>query len=242
MQISIAELKNNVEKYIEMAEQQDIVIVQDGKQVAKIGSASVSKASALESILHEALADVDVDIEMTNQDSKYGRLYPVLNAVASLVGLHSGKEQGYAKRMKHYLEIIVDALQERDSYKQEVSSWDKNLFLLSAQLHDVGETAVHGHFLKKAGELTSEEYNEIKAHTDLGIKIVQQAKENLELGSLFQYAEIVAGSHHEKWDGSGYPQGLKADKIPLQGRIMAIVDVYDALTTVRPHREKKTHQ
>jgi len=67
-------------------------------------------------------------------------------------------------------------------------------------------------------------------------------KKNLELGVFFQQAEILAGSHHEKWDGTGYPAGLKADGIPLQGRIMAIVDVYDALTSVRPHRERKTHE
>jgi len=109
-------------------------------------------------------------------------------------------------------------------------------------LHDVGKIAVADRVLNKAKELTDEEYEKIKGHADFGVKIIQKVKENVENGNLLYHAEALTGSHYEKWDGSGYPRGLKGEEIPLQGRIMAIVDVYDALTTDRPHRAKKTHE
>ena len=244
MKISVSELKCDIDKYIAMAEQEDIVVMKDETPVAKIVSASTAKGLSLDTVFEDFSKLSDLEIAKLNDSVKnqYSRLSPSINALADIVGEHGGKEQGNMARMQRYLEILIDTLQKRDDYKEEVASWDKYLFLLSTQLHDIGEAAVTGHYLKKAGELTEEEYAEIKAHTDLGISIVQRAKADLELGLMFQYAEVVAGSHHEKWDGTGYPQGLKADGIPLQGRLMAIVDVYSALTAVRPHRERKTHE
>jgi len=244
MKISVSELRDDVDKYIDMAEQQDIIVTKDGKHVAKIVNAQTGKGLSLKSVFDgiSALSEQDAAKISEKVQNQYSRLYPSIHAVASVVGKRSGKEQGSTERMQRYLEIIINTLLKQEDYSKEVASWDKNLFLLSTQLHDVGEVAVTENFLKKAGELTDDEYEKIKAHTDLGIRIVQSVKEDLELGTMFQYAEIVAGSHHEKWDGTGYPQGLKAEGIPLQGRIMAIVDVYSALTTARPHREKKSHE
>ena len=240
MEISIQELKDNLEKYIGMVGQQNIIVTDNGKRVAKIVSAKTDKVAALQSLLADVSFETGLDVSsLVNAES---RLSPTLSVVANLVSVHSGKKKGYADRMKRHLEIIFDALLTNDSYKKEVGSWDKTVFLLAAQLHDVGETAVPENFLKKSGELTEDEFKDIKTHTDSGIKIVQQVKENLEVGVFLNHAEVLAGSHHEKWDGTGYPLGLKGEAIPLQGRIMAIVDVYDALTTDRPHREKKTHK
>ena len=238
MRISLEELRDNLEKFLTMAESQDVFITKDGKDVVKIVSANVGRDLSVKSIMNE----ITQNLELGNADSgQYSQLIPTLTGVSDLIGIHSGKEKGYADRTRRYLEVMVNALSDDDDYKNEVASWDKGLFLLSANLHDVGEAAVTDSYLKKAGELTKEEYEDIKAHTEHGVKIVHRVKENLELNALFDYAEIVAGSHHEKWDGTGYPLGLKGDKIPLQGRIMAIVDVYNALTTERAHRKKKTH-
>ncbi|MCL2367105.1 MAG: type II toxin-antitoxin system prevent-host-death family antitoxin [Oscillospiraceae bacterium] len=240
MLISVSELKKDVDKYVALAETQEVIVTKDGNPVAKIMSADATNALSLESVLRAL--PIDVDVDAANVEDQLGRLYPTLNIFADFVGVRSGKERGYADRMRRYLEIVLKDLAKRDHYKDDIASWDTNLLLLSTQLHDVGEAAVTESFLKKTGELTEEEFNEIKVHTELGIKIVKQAEDTLDLGTMFRYAEIMAGSHHEKWDGSGYPLGLKADEIPLQGRIMAIVDVYNALTTDRPHREKKTHK
>jgi len=144
--------------------------------------------------------------------------------------------------MRRYLEVMVNDLKDHEGYKDEVQNWNTDLFLLSAQFHDIGQLNVSDNILNKTEDLTPAEYESVKTHVDFGIKIIQKIKNQVEHMSILNHAEALTGSHHERWDGSGYPHGLKGNGIPLQGRIMAIVDVYEALTSDRPHREKKTHK
>ena len=164
-----------------------------------------------------------------------------IKVVANAVGARGGNMPGHVDRMRRYLEILVDFLARHERYKEEISSWDIDLFLMSAQLHDVGNIAVADHILNKHDKLSDNEHEEMKIHADFGIKILKQIKDTINNDSLLHHAEALAGSHHEKWDGTGYPRGLEGEAIPLQGRMMAIVDVYDALTTARPYREKREH-
>jgi len=167
---------------------------------------------------------------------------PTLEVVNNIIGVRSGKDPAHGERIRKYLEIIVKALQENDSFKDEISNWNTDLFLMSAQLHDVGHVGVSNNILRKSADLTPAEFDNMKNHVDLGVKIIQMIKNQVEHTSLLSHAEALTSSHHERWDGSGYPHGLKGKGIPLQGRIMAIVDVYTALTSDRPHRVKKTHK
>jgi len=165
----------------------------------------------------------------------------LLDTVANIVDTRGGVEIGPTSRIQHYLRVFINALLKHERYKKEVSLWDIDVILFSAQLHDVGKIAVNDTILKKKDYLTSEEYEEIKAHTDYGVKVVNEVREKVSGGDLLHHAEALVGSHHEKWDGTGYPLSLKGEAIPLQGRIMAIVDVYDALTSDRPQRKKIPH-
>ncbi|MCL2819748.1 MAG: response regulator [Oscillospiraceae bacterium] len=167
---------------------------------------------------------------------------PNLEVVNNIVGVRSGKDPAHGERIHKYLEIIVEALKDNDSFKDEISNWNTDLFLMSAQLHDVGHVGVSNTILGKSADLTPAEFDNMKNHVDLGVKIIQMIKNQVDHTSLLSHAEALTGSHHERWDGSGYPHGLKGNGIPLQGRIMAIVDVYTALTSDRPHRVKKTHK
>ena len=169
------------------------------------------------------------------------RLFPTIKMVANIVDARGGTNGGRAEAIQRYLKTFVEALLESERYADEVKSWDIDLFLISAQLYDVGKIAVHSDILNKDGELTDQEFEDVKNHADFGVKVVREIKERVDNSGLLQHAEALAGSHHEKWDGSGYPQGLKGNGIPLQGRIMAIVDVYEALVNDRPHRVKKPH-
>jgi len=169
-------------------------------------------------------------------------LKSVSQTVAAILDARAGAKSGDIDRIRHYLTILVNALLKHERYKGEVSSWDISIFLLSAQLYDVGKIAVDDAILHKTGKLTDEEYSDAKTHADFGVKVIRQIQDDVDENSLLRHAEILAGSHHEKWDGTGYPLGLKGAKIPLQGRLMAIVDIYDALTSNRPNREKLSHQ
>ena len=166
----------------------------------------------------------------------------VVSAVANIVDSRGGTESGHASKIREYLTIFVNSLFDNEHYRDEVSSWDIDIFLLSAQLHDVGKIAVNDNILHKTEKLTNEEFETVKAHADFGVQVVKKIEENINESDMMRHAEALVGSHHEKWDGTGYPLGLKGDAIPLQGRLMAIVDVYDALTKDRPQRKKVSHE
>jgi putative two-component system response regulator len=99
-------------------------------------------------------------------------------------------------------------------------------------MHDVGKVAIPDAILLKAGKLTEQEFAEMQQHTTVGCEILRASK-----SSLLQLAAEIAGSHHERWDGQGYPARLSGNQIPLSGRIVALADVFDALTTERPYKE-----
>jgi putative two-component system response regulator len=103
---------------------------------------------------------------------------------------------------------------------------------LASALHDVGKIGVPDSILQKAGELTSEEWERMKAHTQTGGELLAGSR-----SPLIQMAEVIARTHHERWDGSGYPAGLRGEEIPLVGRICAICDVFDALCARRPYKD-----
>jgi len=121
-------------------------------------------------------------------------------------------------------------------YLEEIIDWDLNSAITSARLHDVGKIVVSDLILNKQGKLTYEEFSEIKRHTTEGERVIGQMIVQTGEAQFLHHAKIFAGAHHEKWDGNGYPRGLREEEIPLQGRIMSIVDVYDALVSERPYK------
>jgi len=103
----------------------------------------------------------------------------------------------------------------------------------ASMLHDIGEVGIEESILQKSGKLTPYELGLIKRHPEFGAEILHGSP-----STILQTAEIIASTHHERWDGSGYPNGLKGDEIPIIGRICAVADVFDALTTYRPYKEE----
>jgi putative two-component system response regulator len=152
-----------------------------------------------------------------------------------ITGLH-------IERTQMYLEILVNELSRSGVYAAEIATWDMSLLLPSAQLHDIGKIIVNDAILNKPGKLTDEEFRVIKKHCTEGERIIDRliAKTKKDDGFL-RHAKLFAGYHHEKWNGAGYPRGLSGQDIPLEGRIMAVADVYDALVSRRPYKEPFTH-
>ena len=161
----------------------------------------------------------------------------VINIVADLVEFRDGVTGGHITRTEKYLQHLIDKLMEENIYCDEISSWDMDVLLPSAQLHDVGKVAVSDTILNKSGKLTDEEFAIMKNHTKIGVDAIERMEKKTTDNIFFGYAKVFAGAHHEKWDGSGYPHGLKGIDIPLEGRLMAIADVYDALVSERPYKK-----
>ena len=166
----------------------------------------------------------------------------VLATVADLVEFRDGVTGGHVARTKLYLSAMINAMLKKEIYFKEISGWDMELLMASVLLHDVGKIAITDLILNKPGKLTSEEFEIMKTHVNVGVDAIEKIMDNTKEHAFLRHALLVAGTHHEKWDGSGYPVGLKGTDIPLEGRLMAIVDVYDALVSERPYKKAFTHE
>ena len=166
----------------------------------------------------------------------------VLTTVADLVEFRDGCTGGHTSRTKLYLEAMINELIRKKIYAEEVSKWNMDIVLSSVQLHDVGKIAITDLILNKPGKLSFDEFEIMKTHVTIGVDAIKRIIGNTKEHDFLRHALLIAGTHHEKWDGSGYPRGLKGTDIPLEGRLMAIVDVYDALISERPYKKAFTHE
>ncbi|MFC1841257.1 HD-GYP domain-containing protein, partial [Thermodesulfobacteriota bacterium] len=151
---------------------------------------------------------------------------------------------GHIKRTQNYVKALAVKLKDHPKFSDFFTDETINELFKSAPLHDVGKVGVPDHILMKPGKLTDEEFEEMKKHTTYGYETIFRVE--LELGggiekSFMSFAGEIAHTHQEKWDGSGYPQGLKEEDIPISGRLMALADVYDALISRRVYKAPFTH-
>ncbi len=178
-------------------------------------------------------------VEMVRQKTEqvYSLQYSIINAVAELVEFRDVYTGGHINRTQKYVGMLLDYLIEHSIYSDEILSWQNMDYIVPAtQLHDLGKICISDSILFKPGKLTDEEFDVMKTHVMKGVEAISRLEQKNQEQPFLQYAKLVAMTHHEKWDGTGYPQGLKGSDIPLLGRMMAIVDVYDALISERPYK------
>ncbi len=145
-------------------------------------------------------------------------------------------------RTQRYIKVLAEEMASWPQYAQQLTPDIIEMLFLSAPLHDIGKVGIPDHILLKPGRLDEHEFNIMKGHALLGVKALKVAERQLGENSFLRYASEIAGSHHEKWDGSGYPHGLSGEAIPLSGRLMAIADVYDALISKRVYKAAMGHE
>ena len=165
----------------------------------------------------------------------------ILMGVADVVESRDDTTGGHIGRTQVFLRALIDGLDSFGLYQPDMQDWDIELLLASSQLHDVGKIAISDSILKKPGRLTKEEFDHMKGHVSAGVSIIERIEKEAMGADFLSYAKLFAQTHHEKWDGSGYPSALSGGAIPLPGRLMAIVDVYDALTSERPYKKALPH-
>ncbi|MCB9494143.1 MAG: HD domain-containing protein [Desulfobacteraceae bacterium] len=165
----------------------------------------------------------------------------IAEVLSALTECRDAETAGHLKRTSEYIKLIASELKRKNKFRDVLSDNYIKLLHKAAPLHDIGKIGIPDKILTKKGPLTTKEYEVMKTHTTLGRDAVKKAEGKLGDNPFLETAQEIAFTHQEKWDGSGYPQGLKGKKIPLSGRLMAIADVYDAMISKRVYKPAFSH-
>ncbi len=165
-----------------------------------------------------------------------------IESMGTLAEYRDPETGGHIKRTQHYVKLLAEHLKDHPKFRDYLTLNIIDLLYISAPLHDIGKVGVRDNILLKPGKLTDEEFEEMKKHTQYGHDAIISAEKKLGENSFLSIAREIAYTHQEKWDGSGYPQGLKEEEIPISGRLMALADVYDALISKRAYKPPFAHE
>lgn len=173
-----------------------------------------------------------------------------LHALALLAEKRDNETGNHLLRTQAYVALLIEHLRQHPRFVQALRAPYDSLIAKAAPLHDIGKVGIADHILLKPGRLTPEEFEVMKTHSQIGANALQEAILRVQAGhdqgplqspgpalEFLQIAQQIALGHHEKWDGSGYPRGLAGDDIPVAARLMALADVFDALTCKRHYKE-----
>ncbi|BBD07394.1 response regulator [Desulfovibrio ferrophilus] len=164
-----------------------------------------------------------------------------VECLAGLAETRDPETGGHIRRTQNYVRCLAQRLSEDSAYSDYLTSETVDMLYRSAPLHDVGKVGVPDGILLKPGKLTEEEFEVMKRHAIYGREALRAAEKRLGTSSFLRFGAEIAYTHHECWDGSGYPQGLAGEDIPLSGRLMAVADVYDALISQRVYKSPFEH-
>lgn len=165
-----------------------------------------------------------------------------IESLGTLAEYRDPETGGHIKRTQNYVRVLAEHLKHHPKFTSYLNEDTISLLYKSAPLHDVGKVGVPDKILHKPGKLEPEEFDEMKKHTIYGFNAMKRAELKLGFNSFLRLAGEIAYTHQEKWDGSGYPQGLAGEEIPISGRLMAIADVYDALISKRVYKPPFSHE
>ena len=190
-----------------------------------------------------AQQNVDLEIEVARRTDELVLTQDItIETLAALVEYRDPETGGHIQRTKQFVAMLAQKLRELPAFAAYLNDESIKSIVKSAPLHDIGKVGIADGILLKPGKLTAEEFEEMKKHTTIGYQALSGAVRKMGHNSFLTYAKDIAYSHHEKWDGSGYPQGISGERIPVSGRMMAIADVYDALISKRVYKPPMSHK
>lgn len=174
-----------------------------------------------------------------NERVKNSRM--LIDIMAGVMELCNGESGLHVTHIEKLTELLLGCLVHR-SDKFPLDNEQRSMIAMASALHDIGKMSIDDAILNKPGRLTSEEFEIMKTHTTLGADMLFELGHQHAGNSLLEYAYQIARWHHERWDGKGYPDGLKGDEIPIAAQVVSVADVYDALTSVRVYKDAIPHQ
>lgn len=165
----------------------------------------------------------------------------IIQTLASLAETRDDDTGHHIMRTQQYVRTMLDHMLAHNIYADELTSDLAEVITLATPLHDIGKIGIPDAILLKPDRLTAEEFEVMKHHTALGRNAMEVARQATNNNFFFEVAKEIAYAHHEKWDGSGYPEGLSGEQIPLSARLVALADVYDALISKRVYKDPINH-
>jgi putative two-component system response regulator len=203
----------------------------------------ISKPFSTPVLLNRVKLHIDVNLLIKEHTEKLARNHQnMIFILADMVENRDSGTGGHIERTSEYVKVLVAEMQKTGVYASEIKDWDLEMMGICAILHDIGKIGVTDTILNKPGRLTDEEFAQMKNHASNGAQIINRVITRTGEDEFLHNALLFAEFHHESWDGSGYPHGLTGLNIPIQGRVMAIADVYDALISERPYKPAFSHE
>jgi adenylate cyclase len=168
----------------------------------------------------------------------------MVQSLLSLTETRDAETGRHSRRTRQYARLLAEQLASNTAYREYLTPFCIELLSTLAPLHDIGKVGVPDQLLNKPGELTPDEFREMQKHPVYGLDVITRAERDAGAhdDAILEMAKDIVYTHHERWDGKGYPRGLKGEQIPVAGRVMALVDVYDAMTTRRLYRQPLSHE
>lgn len=212
-----------------------------GNAVEKFKALNISSGDEVEQLYHavvKTMDDMNEQIIQIKTQAKHisDMQHNIIITMADIVESRDENTGGHIRRTAEYVRIIAEKLREKGQYSDILTDRYVDDMVVAAPLHDMGKIHVFDTILNKPGKLDDEEFTIMKTHTTYGRDMLEHAVENLGAFSYLNMAVLMAGYHHEKWNGRGYPEGLSGQDIPLCARIMAVADVFDVLVSKRCYK------
>ncbi len=186
--------------------------------------------------LNDKNAYLEAEVERRMEENRVVQNVSI-RALAHLAEIRDPETGEHILRTQAYVQSLAERLQDHPRFSDTITDRYTQLLTKSAPLHDIGKVGIPDHILLKPGKLTDDEWMIMKTHAELGAQAIESAERDVEQPVEFlTLAKEIAHWHHERWDGSGYPDGLAGDAIPVSARLMTIADVFDALISVRVYK------
>ena len=199
---------------------------------------AIAIAASLCYIYYNDLVQQDIQAELiTNQQKIYAMQEHMISGLANMIENRDLETGGHIFRTSFYVRTLSENARRDGVYADKIDDEFINLMQSLSPLHDIGKILISDNILQKPGKLTKEEFEQMKKHASQGGAVVHEILNGVTDDEYLSFASDIATYHHEWWDGSGYPNGLKGEEIPLSARIMAIADVYDALISKRCYKD-----
>ncbi|WP_038211204.1 HD-GYP domain-containing protein [Vibrio orientalis] len=234
--ITIMVLWSKLMHKILLAQESSLVEVTKGNMNTRLPIFEHDELGSMASLTNEMLDS----LQSSQEEVKTTRDVAIIS-LSALAESRDNETGAHILRTQEYVRALAQYLSQFEQHQTLLTENYIELLYKSAPLHDVGKVGIPDQILLKPGKLTAEEFEVMKGHPEIGAKALSMAEQQLGSNSFLQLAKEISLTHHEKWDGKGYPNGLKGEEIPLSGRLMALADVYDALISERVYKKAFSH-